>query len=133
MRKLIRVLLIIFLFSAIAMEAQPKGKGAAMTVAGLIVPGKDGGMSVRNSEGQFEVEWMKTTRVALEVNTRLFWGMREGVLQYPVHSSKQAIEFPLPKGPITGIVTLRNGGRVPGALKVAKESTGSATSEKSTP
>jgi len=121
MRKLIRVLLIIFLFSAIAMEAQPKGKGAAMTVAGLIVPGKDGGMSVRNSEGQFEVEWTKATRVALEVNTRLFRGMREGVLRYPVHSSKQAIEFPLPKGPITGIVTLRNGGRVPGALKVAKE------------
>jgi len=121
MRKLIRVLLIIFLFSAIAMEAQPKGKGAAMTVAGLIVPGKDGGMSVRNSKGQFEVEWTKATRVALEVNTRLFRGMREGVLRYPVPSSKQAIEFPLPKGPITGIVTLRNGGRVPGALKVAKE------------
>ena len=56
----------IFLFSAIAMEAQPRGKGAAMTVAGLIVSGKDGGMSVRNSEGQFEVEWTKATRVARE-------------------------------------------------------------------
>ena len=59
--------------------------------------------------------------MALEINTRLFRGLREGVLRYPVQASKQVIEFPLPKGPITGIVTLRNGGRVAGALKVAKE------------
>ena len=114
MKKLIGNVMVIFLFAGLVTEAQPKGKGAPVTVAGLIIPRDDGGMYVRNSEGQFEVEWTKATRVALEMNTRLFRGLREGMLRYPVQSSKQVIEFPLPKGPITGIVTLRNDGRVEG-------------------
>ncbi len=113
--------MVVFLSGGLFAEAQPKGKGATVTVAGLIIPRDDGGMYVRNSEGQFEVEWTKATQVAREMNTRLFRGLREGVLRYPVQASKQVIEFPLPKGPITGIVTLRNDGRVAGALKVAKE------------
>jgi acyl-CoA thioesterase-1 len=121
MKILIRNVLVIFLSAGLVAEAQPLGKGAPVTVDGLIIPRDDGGMYLRNSEGQSEVEWTKATRVALEINTRLFRGLREGMLRYPVQASKQVIEFPLPKGPITGIVTLRNDGRVADALKVAKE------------
>ena len=108
MKILIRNVLVIFISAGLFAEAQPLGKGATVTVDGLIILRDDGGMYLRNSEGQSEVEWTKATRVALEINTRLFRGLREGMLRYPVQSSKQVIEFPLPKGPITGIVTLRN-------------------------
>ena len=92
-----------------------------VTVAGLIVSGDNHGMYVRNPDGQFEIQWTDRTEVALEVNTRLFGGLKAEVLHYKVHSSNQVIDFPLRAGPITGIVKLRNAGRVAGALKVAGE------------
>ena len=69
--------MVIFLSAGLVTDAQPKWKEATVTVAGLIIPRDDGGMYVRNSEGQFEVEWTKATRVALEMNTRLFRGLRD--------------------------------------------------------
>jgi hypothetical protein len=35
------------------------------TVEGLIIPRDDGGMYIRNPEGQFEIEWTEDTQVAL--------------------------------------------------------------------
>lgn len=93
--------MVIFLSAGLVAEAQPKENGAPVTMAGLIIPRDDGGMYVRNSEGQFEVEWTKATRVVLEMNSRLFRGLCEGMLQYPVQSSKQVIEFPLPTATTT--------------------------------
>lgn len=66
MKILIRNVLVIFLSAGLVAEAQPLGKGATVTVDGLIIPRDDGGMYVQNSEGQFEVEWTKATRVAIE-------------------------------------------------------------------
>ena len=66
MKKFIRNAMVIFLSAGLITEAQPKEKGAAVTVSGLIIPRDDGGMYVQNSEGQFEVEWTKATRVARE-------------------------------------------------------------------
>ena len=43
---------------------------AQETVSGLILPRDDGGMYLRNVDGEFEIEWHNETAVALEVNTR---------------------------------------------------------------
>ena len=43
------------------------------------------------------------------------------VLRYGIHSSQQKIDFPIPKGPVTGVVTLRDGKRVARALQVAQD------------
>ena len=48
--------MVIFLSAGLITEAQPKEKGAAVTVSGLIIPRDDGGMYVRNSEGQL-TQW----------------------------------------------------------------------------
>jgi len=90
-------------------------------VEGLITPRDDDGMYVRNPDGQFEIEWAKDTRVALEVNTRLFKGLKGDTLHYRVHSSKEIIRFTLPKGPVTGIVGVRNKGQLEKKLKEARE------------
>jgi hypothetical protein len=92
-----------------------------VTVEGLIIPRDNEGMYVRNPDGQFEVEWSKGTKVALEVNTRLFKGLKGNVLHYQVQASKEVIRFPLPKGPVTGIVEVRNKGQLEMKLKEARE------------
>ena len=79
------------------------------TVEGLITPRDDNGMYVRNPDGQFEIEWTDQTAIALEVNTRLFSGLKGNVLHYKIHSSKEVLKFSLPDGPITGVVTARKG------------------------
>ncbi len=89
-------------------------------VEGLITPRDDDGMYVRNPDGQFEIEWTGKTQVALEVNTRLFKGLKGGELHYQVHSSKEIIRFTLPKGPISGIVKVRNKGQLENKLKEAR-------------
>ena len=79
----------------------------SITVEGLITPRDDTGLYVRTGDGQFEIEWTNDTRVALDVNARLLRGIKGGVLSYKVHSSDEIINFPLPKGPVTGIVEIR--------------------------
>jgi len=90
-----------------------------ITVEGLITPRDGDGMYVRNTDGQFEVEWTKDTRVALEVNTRLFKGLKGDVLHYQVQASKEVIRFTLPKGSVTGIVEVRNKDQLEKKLKEA--------------
>ena len=92
-----------------------------ITVEGLITPRDDGGMYVRNPDGQFEVEWTKDTQFALEVNTRLFKGLKAGELHYQIQASKETVRFPLPKGPITGVVEARNKSQLENKLKEARE------------
>jgi len=99
---------------------QQKQSTAATTVEGLIIPRDNGGMYVRNPDGQFEIEWDDKTEVALEVNTRQLQGLKRNVLRYRIHSSQQSIDFPIPSGPVTGVVTLRGGNRVAKALQVAQ-------------
>lgn len=86
---------------------QQKNKDRTVTVSGLIIPRDNDGMYVGNPDGQFEIEWTADTEVTLEVNTRRFANLNNGVLHYKVHSSKQTIDFPLPKGPVTAIKTVR--------------------------
>ncbi len=100
-------------------NAQPKDE--TVTVSGLIVLRDNDGMYVRNPEGQFEIQWTDKTEVALEVNTRQFGNLKNGVLQYKIHSSIQTIDFPLTSGPITGIKSVRGGQQRETALKVADE------------
>jgi len=90
------------------------------TVEGLIIPRDNNGMYVRNPNGQFEIEWTDRTKVALQVNTRLLRGLKNNTLRYGIHSSQQKIDFAVPKGPATGIVTLRGSNRVAPALQVAQ-------------
>ena len=92
-----------------------------VTVEGLIIPRDNDGMYVRNPDGQFEIEWTKETKVALEVNTRLFKGLKGNVLHYQVQASKEVLRFTLPKGPVTGIVGVRSKGQLPKRLKEAHE------------
>ena len=92
-----------------------------ITVEGLIIPRDDDGMYVRNPDGQFEIEWSKQTKVALEVNTRLFKGLKAGELLYQIQASKETVRFSLPKGPVTGIVEVRNKGQLEKKLKEARE------------
>ena len=103
------------LISCLSLSAQD------VTVEGLIIPRDNEGMYVRNPDGQFEVQWSKGTKVALEVNTRLFKGLKGNVLHYQVHSSKEIIRFTLPKGPVTGIVGVRSKGQLEKRLKEAHE------------
>ena len=42
-----------------------------VTVEGLIIPRDNEGMYVRNPDGQFEIEWTKETKVALDKAVRL--------------------------------------------------------------
>ena len=56
MKILIRNVLVIFLSAGLITEAQPKGKGATVTVDGLIILRDDGGMYVQNSEEQL-TQW----------------------------------------------------------------------------
>ena len=92
-----------------------------VTVEGLIIPRDNDGMYVRNPDGQFEIEWTKETKVALEVNTRFFKGLKGNVLHYQVQASKEVIRFTLPKGPVTGIVGVRSKGQLEKRLKEAHE------------
>tara|TARA_B110000014_G_scaffold139314_1_gene96575 strand:- start:128 stop:367 length:240 start_codon:yes stop_codon:yes gene_type:complete len=50
MKILIRNVLVIFLSAGLITEAQPKEKGATVTVDGLIIPRDDGGMYVHSEE-----------------------------------------------------------------------------------
>ena len=92
-----------------------------VSVEGLIIPRDDEGMYLRNPDGRFEIEWSKETQVALEVNTRLFKGLKGNVLHYHVQASKEIIRFTLPKGPVTGIVAVRSKGQLQKRLKEAHE------------
>ncbi len=92
-----------------------------VVVEGLITPRDNEGMYLRNPDGQFEIEWTDKTQVALEVNTRLFKGLKDGELHYRVHSSKEVIRFTLPKGSVTGIVKVRSKGQLKNKLKEARE------------
>ena len=92
-----------------------------VTVEGLIIPLDNEGMYVRNPDGQFEIEWTKETKVALEVNTRLFKELKGTVLHYQVQASKEVLRFTLPKGPITGIVGVRSKEQLSKMLKEAHE------------
>ena len=78
-------------------------------VSGLIIPRDNEGMYVRNEAGQFEVNWTTKTKVALVANTRLFRNWKADRLEYGIHSSKEVVTFPIPKGPITGIKISRGG------------------------
>ncbi|HAW97743.1 MAG TPA: hypothetical protein DCX67_04340 [Opitutae bacterium] len=92
-----------------------------VSVEGLIIPRDDEGMYLRNPDGRSEIEWSKETQVALEVNTRLFKGLKGNVLHYQVQASKEIIRFTLPKGPVTGIVAVRSKGQLQKRLKEAHE------------
>ena len=112
-----------FLLLALCLQAFTLEANAAdsITVEGLITPRDDTGLYVRNADGQFEIEWAKNTRVALDVSTRLLRGIKGGVLSYRVHSSNEVIDFPLPKGPVTGIVEIRRKNQFQKALEEARE------------
>ena len=88
-----------------------------VSVEGLIIPRDDEGMYLRNPDGRSEIEWSKETQVALEVNTRLFKGLKGNVLHYQVQASKEIIRFTLPKGPVTGIVAVRSKSQLQKRLK----------------
>ena len=90
-------------------------------ISGLIIPRDNDGMYIRNKEGQHEVSWTPSTKVALICNTRLFKGLKGDRLEYSVHSSKEVITFPIPEGPVTGIKTPRGKKQTEIALKEAKE------------
>ena len=102
-------------FVSLASAAEP------VTVEGLITPRDDDGMYVRNPDGQFEIEWTRDTRVALEVNTRLFKGIKGDGLHYKVHSSREVILFPLPKGPVTGVVEIQHKNHLERIIREARE------------
>ena len=110
------------LLLALSLQAFTLEANAAdsITVEGLITPRDDTGLYVRNADGQFEIEWTKNTRVALDVNARLLRGIKGGVLSYRVHSSNEVIDFPLPKGAVTGIVEISRRSQVEKALKEAR-------------
>ena len=117
-----RIAFIVLTFcSCLPVLGQQKQTTTATTVEGLIIPRDNDGMYVRNSDGQFEIEWTDKTKVALQVNTRLLRGLKRNVFRYGVHSSSQKIDFAIPKGPVTGVVTLRGGNRVANALQVAQD------------
>ena len=113
MKKLVPLLCT--LISCLGLSAQD------ITVEGLVIPRDNEGMYLRNPDGQFEIEWTKETKVALEVNTRLFKGLKGDVLHYQVQASKEVLRFKLPKGPVTGIVEVRNKGQLETKLKEARE------------
>jgi acyl-CoA thioesterase-1 len=87
--------------------APQESEAPSVTVQGLVTSHDEKSMCVRHPDGQSAIQWTDQTEVALEVNTRILGGLRNGVLRYKVHSSNQVIDFALPKGPITGIVNIR--------------------------
>ncbi|MEK6239500.1 MAG: hypothetical protein N2C14_32680, partial [Planctomycetales bacterium] len=95
--------------------------GDAATVSGLVIPRDDDGMYVRNPDGQFEIEWTAKTQFALDVNTRLLAGLKNGSLNFKVHSSNQIIRYPLPQGPVTAIIEVRGGKQLATSLKEAND------------
>ena len=108
----------VFFFIALAVHVEFV---TAEEVSGIIIPRDNGGMYVRNDEGQFEVTWTPETKVALVVNTRLFSGLKRDHLDYTIQSSKEVVTFPVPEGPITGIKTSRGGRYLEDAMQVAKD------------
>ena len=106
--------------SCLSVLGQQENSDNSVTIEGLVIPRDSEGMYVRNPDGQFEISWTAKTEVALEVNTRLLKGLTPGGLRYHVQASPETIDFPVPEGPITGIIRLR-GNRVDDALKVARE------------
>ena len=107
-----------FLFTLIAAYADT---ARSDEVSGLLLPRDDAGMYVRNTSGQFEVTWTPTTKVALVINTRLFSGLKGDRLEYRIHSSKEVLRFAVPKGPVTGIRTLRGRAQLTRALQEARD------------
>ena len=107
--------LLCVLVSFLSLSAQ------SVTVEGLIIPRDNDGMYLRNPDGQFEVEWSKETKVAIEVNTRLFKGLKGNTLHYQIQASKEVIRFTLPNGPVAGIVEVVNKGQLENKLKEALE------------
>ncbi len=59
-------------------------------ISGLVLPRDDGGMYLRNEDGQFEIEWTDETRVALEVNTRQFAQLAKKVVDLPATVEEEA-------------------------------------------
>ena len=98
----------------------PQQSETELTVSGLVTSRDRQGLCIRNVSGQFEIQWTPQTEVALQVNTRQFSGLQENLLRYRVHSSDQTIEFPVPEGPVTGIVTLGRGNQAEDARKMAQ-------------
>jgi len=96
------------------------GSETTVTVSGLILPRDKGGMYLRNPEGQFAIEWSERTRVALEVNTRLFRGLKGNTLHYRIPASDQSVSFTLPAGPTTAIIPVRNAGQLARVLHTAQ-------------
>ena len=97
-------------------------------VSGLIIPRDNEGMYVRNEAGiQFErwMTWTTKTKVALVANTRLFRNWKaDRLLEYGIHSSKEVVTFPIPKGGqnvITGIKISRGGKQLENTLREARD------------
>jgi len=108
------LLFLLLAFSLVFCQAETE-------VSGIIIPRDNDGMYVRNEEGQFEVNWTSGTKVALIVNTRLLGGLKGDRLAYKIHSSKEVVTYPVPKGPVTGIKTSRGGKQLERTLKEARE------------
>jgi hypothetical protein len=115
MRLLLLILTIVFWVNPLAFSQ------SGTEVSGIIIPRDNEGMYVRNDQGQFEVAWTSNTKVALVVNTRLLSGLKGDRLAYKIHSSKEVVTFPVPKGPITGIKASCGGQQLEKALKEAKD------------
>ena len=94
---------------------------AETEISGLIIPRDNDGMYVRNKEGQFEVLWTINTKVALVANTRQFRDWKADRLEYSIHSSKEIVTFPIPKGPITGVKTSRDRKQLENTLREARD------------
>ena len=90
------------------------------TVTGLIFPGDNSGVSVRNRDGHVKIQWTPHTQIALVVNTRLFKGLKGRTLSYRIHSSRQILTYQLPPGPVTAIITPRDPRRTADALNTAR-------------
>jgi hypothetical protein len=103
------------------LTASPAFCQSKIEVTGIIIPRDNEGMYVRNNQGQFEVSWTSKTKVALVANTRLLSGLKGDRFEYKIHSSKEVVTFPIPKGPVTGIKSSRGGKQLEEALKEAKE------------
>ncbi|MHC4200742.1 MAG: SGNH/GDSL hydrolase family protein [Planctomycetota bacterium] len=81
-------------------EDAAKGRGGppAASVSGIIMPLDDESMYVRGTLGRTVVRWNDDTRVALAVNYRNAGNVTDAI-RYRIHSSREQVEFPLPKGP----------------------------------
>ena len=90
------------------------------TVSGLLIPGSAMNLAIRTRAGQSDFKTTTETRVALTINTRQLRRLKDGVLSFNVHSSKQVLTYQVPKGPVTGTVVLRGPRDVPNALATAR-------------